>query len=400
MSQTAELSRVKARIKALTEKTVANGCTEAEAMAAAEMVGRLLERYALSMDEIEVRTARCVQAQVPLGSRRRRAIDGCVPAIARFCDCKVWLARGVPPDPDDPAFDRTSTGSRYVFFGFETDTALATYLFAVIDRAVIHGNLSVQAGQSPVPCGAPATGVGQLSAWVGGPGRRTTGGDASRPGSGRPCPALDRHGADPGQAPRGRRRVPGGGRPTCEHEHGRFPCDPKRLSRGLGRRRTGQPESPYAGRGPRLARLSGPRDRQRSRVYNWEDVTVAPVDPTTVPFRDAQAMVDAIWSDMGLRYPPAVEPLPRQARATVASANRLLIRLPEQTPSWCLLHELAHAMTSAADGRSDRHGPAFMGIYLRLLVRYLRLDPIELAHSIQVAGIAINPNARPAFLGT
>jgi len=136
LSQTAELSRVKARIKALTEKTVANGCTEAEAMAAAEMVDRLLGRYALSMDEIEVRTARCVQAEVPLGGRRRRAIDGCVPAIARFCDCRVWLARGVPPDPDDPAFDWTSTGSRYVFFGFETDTALATYLFAVIDRAV------------------------------------------------------------------------------------------------------------------------------------------------------------------------------------------------------------------------------------------------------------------------
>ena len=68
MSQTAELARVKARIKALTEKTVANGCTEAEAMSAAEMVGRLLERYALSMDEIEVRAARCVQAEVPMGA--------------------------------------------------------------------------------------------------------------------------------------------------------------------------------------------------------------------------------------------------------------------------------------------------------------------------------------------
>ncbi len=47
MSQTTELTRVKARIRALTEKTVSNGCTEAEAMAAAEMVGRLLERYAI-----------------------------------------------------------------------------------------------------------------------------------------------------------------------------------------------------------------------------------------------------------------------------------------------------------------------------------------------------------------
>jgi hypothetical protein len=137
LSQTAELARVKARIKALTEKTVANGCTEAEAMSAAEMVGRLLERYALSMDEIEVREARCVQAEVPMGGQRRRAIDACVPAIARFCDCKVWLTRGARTMPDDDDFDWTQPGGRYVFFGFETDTALATYLFAVIDRAIM-----------------------------------------------------------------------------------------------------------------------------------------------------------------------------------------------------------------------------------------------------------------------
>jgi hypothetical protein len=130
VSQTGELARVKARIKALAAKTVANGCTEAEAMAAAEMVGRLLERYALGMDEIEVRTARCVQSEVPIGGRRRRPIDGCVPAIARLCDCKVWLTRP-PAKADGPA-----PCGHYVFFGFETDTQLATYLFAVIDRAV------------------------------------------------------------------------------------------------------------------------------------------------------------------------------------------------------------------------------------------------------------------------
>jgi hypothetical protein len=137
VSQAAELSRVKGRIKALTDKTVANGCTEAEAMAAADMVGRLLERYALSMDEIEIRTARCVQMEVPLGGRRRRPIDGCVPTIARFCDCKVWLARAAAPAPEGPDLASASPGSRYVFFGFETDTALALYLFTVIDRAVV-----------------------------------------------------------------------------------------------------------------------------------------------------------------------------------------------------------------------------------------------------------------------
>jgi hypothetical protein len=137
LSQKAELDRVKARIKALAEKTVSNGCTEAEAMAAAEMVGRLLERYALSMDEIDVREARCVQVMVPIGGQRRRPIDGCVPAIARFCDCKVWLSRGGADHVD--ATEQTDVAGRrafYVFFGFETDTSLAAYLFAVIDRAI------------------------------------------------------------------------------------------------------------------------------------------------------------------------------------------------------------------------------------------------------------------------
>jgi hypothetical protein len=123
MSQTAELSKVKARIKALTEKTVSNGCTEAEAMAAAEMVGRLLERYALTMEEVDVREAACVQVSIPIGGQRRRPIDGCVTAIARFCDCKVWLAK-------------SDEGANYVFFGFEPDTALAGYLFALIDHAI------------------------------------------------------------------------------------------------------------------------------------------------------------------------------------------------------------------------------------------------------------------------
>ena len=104
---------------------------------------------------------------------------------------------------------------------------------------------------------------------------------------------------------------------------------------------------------------------------------MAPCDPTTLPFAAAQAVVDAIWSDMGLRYPPEVAPLSRKATATVARANRLSILLADRTPSWCVLHELAHAMTSHADGRSDGHGPLFMGVYLQLIVRYLRLDPSD-----------------------
>ena len=125
---------------------------------------------------------------------------------------------------------------------------------------------------------------------------------------------------------------------------------------------------------------------------------MAPRDPTTLPFSAAQAMVDAIWSDMGLRYPPAVAPLSRQARSTIARADRLSVLLSDQTPSWCLLHELAHAMTSHADGRSDGHGPLFMGIYVQLLARYLRLDRQMLIDSLRDAGIEIACDAQPVFL--
>ena len=81
MNQTLERSRVKARIRALAEKTTSNGCTEAEALSAAEMVGRLLERYALTMEQVDLRKTPCVQLEVFAGRQRRRPIDGCVVAV-------------------------------------------------------------------------------------------------------------------------------------------------------------------------------------------------------------------------------------------------------------------------------------------------------------------------------
>jgi hypothetical protein len=66
--------------------------------------------------------------------------------------------------------------------------------------------------------------------------------------------------------------------------------------------------------------------------------------------------------------------------------------------SWCLLHELAHAMTSHADGRSDGHGPLFAGIYVQLLSRYLRLDRQMLINSLRDTKIEIHCDARPVFV--
>ena len=140
------------------------------------------------------------------------------------------------------------------------------------------------------------------------------------------------------------------------------------------------------------------RDHQRSRVYEWENRIVVPRDASQVPMAAAQAMVDAIWSEMGLRYSPRVEPLPAVARRRLADANRLTIRLPAQVPSWCLLHELAHAMTSDHDGRSDGHGPLFMAIYVQLLCRYMRFEEAWLRASATADGILVAATAKPSFV--
>jgi hypothetical protein len=140
------------------------------------------------------------------------------------------------------------------------------------------------------------------------------------------------------------------------------------------------------------------RDRQRSRVYDWENRIVVPHDRTQVPIAAAQAMVDAIWAEMGLLYPPRVEPLPAAVRKRLAEADRLTIRLPVSVPSWCLLHEMAHAMTSDHDGRSDGHGPLFMGIYVQLLCRYMRFDEAHLRATAAETGILVAVTPKPSFV--
>jgi hypothetical protein len=87
------------------------------------MVGRLLERYALTMEQVDLRETPCIQLEVHAGGQRRRPVDGCVVAIARFCDCKVWLTRG-------------EIGVTYIFFGLETDAVLCRYLFEVVVMAL------------------------------------------------------------------------------------------------------------------------------------------------------------------------------------------------------------------------------------------------------------------------
>ena len=112
--QAADLDRLKARIQALRAKTVENGCTEQEALAAAAKVADLLDQHDLSLSDVEIREEPCERAVVETYRRQRVPLDGCVNAIAAFCDCRVWR-------------EKNSEGEhRYVFFGLSPDVAVHT----------------------------------------------------------------------------------------------------------------------------------------------------------------------------------------------------------------------------------------------------------------------------------
>jgi Protein of unknown function (DUF2786) len=117
------LERLVQRIQGLRAKTVAQGCTEQEALAAAEKVAELLDRYGLSLGELDFRAQPCEGISIQTNRRRLAPIDSCVPGIAAFFDCRVWAERA------------TGTALRYVFFGLRGDVAAAQYLYEMVERA-------------------------------------------------------------------------------------------------------------------------------------------------------------------------------------------------------------------------------------------------------------------------
>jgi Protein of unknown function (DUF2786) len=118
-----DLDKVLSRIKALREKTVDKGCTEQEALAAAEKMAELLDRYGLSLSEVELKSQPCEGAGIETGRKRFGPIDTCIPTIGAFCDCRVWSEKSADGEIS------------YVFFGLPADVAGARYLYDLVEQA-------------------------------------------------------------------------------------------------------------------------------------------------------------------------------------------------------------------------------------------------------------------------
>lgn len=119
MSGEDDLSRIRARLRALREKTIANGCTEAEAIAASEKAAELLSRHGLSEADLSFDTF--VFSHRHVG--KRSPLEVVWIGVARFADCKAWYMR---------------PGGRLhiTYFGRERDVLVAEYVHDVLAGAV------------------------------------------------------------------------------------------------------------------------------------------------------------------------------------------------------------------------------------------------------------------------
>lgn len=103
------------KVRALLAKTVANGCTEEEAMAAAALADKLMQEHDLAYEDVEreVRDERYGARRRPFanGNGKRRTahpVQYCTHYIAQYFDCKVWCS-----------------GTELIYFGSADDTELA-----------------------------------------------------------------------------------------------------------------------------------------------------------------------------------------------------------------------------------------------------------------------------------
>lgn len=135
-------------------------------------------------------------------------------------------------------------------------------------------------------------------------------------------------------------------------------------------------------------------DPQASKVYRWERNLPA---GGQVKFEQAQTFVNYIWADMGYLYPPRVVLLNNPNGHIEGKANRTGIWLKPEVTMQTLLHEMAHSFTAEVDGYIDYHGADFVGIYVKLMHKYMNVDLFGMLKTLAVAKININYTAKPYF---
>jgi hypothetical protein len=138
------------------------------------------------------------------------------------------------------------------------------------------------------------------------------------------------------------------------------------------------------------------RDFQQYRVYDWQFKHVPAGE--WIPFERAQEHVNHIWSAMSLSYPPMVSMMAANVTKWAGKANRGGIYLPAKgCNTRTLLHELAHSMTMDIDGLGHQHNEYFVGMFIVLIERFLKVPGPMLHYTAKLEGVNAKMGVQPSI---
>lgn len=116
------------RIRGLQAKTVENGCTEQEAMLAAEKIGQLMAQYRLTQTDLEFQEEPIEKREVDRRQEQKQVSeDSCLSGIQRYCGVKAWYTTHLWPKKT----------RKLVLFGKRADCDHAEWLYKMIGPTIM-----------------------------------------------------------------------------------------------------------------------------------------------------------------------------------------------------------------------------------------------------------------------
>lgn len=117
------------RLRALKERTVENGCTEAEAMTAATLLMKLLDKYNFSQSDLEM-PLEAITEDAYFSPRKELGQEFfLMHGIEVYCDIKAWQRKEFVPG-------KQTLMPVIVLFGRESDVLVARYLMDLVRTAM------------------------------------------------------------------------------------------------------------------------------------------------------------------------------------------------------------------------------------------------------------------------
>ena len=122
------------RVRGLLAKTVENGCTEDEALAAATKARAIMDAHRLSQSDLEIEAEPIADEWLTRGSDLKLTpADHALWGIDKYCGVKTWFQK---------RWVSAKNGHvRYVrMLGLKSDVEMATYLYRLIENAIANAS--------------------------------------------------------------------------------------------------------------------------------------------------------------------------------------------------------------------------------------------------------------------